>query len=132
METFDLTCWKRREIEVIYHQTDPLFLIWVRITLRHSVSCSVVASSLRPMDSSLPDSSVYGILQATIPEWVYIPFSRESSQARDWTQVSCIAGRFFTIWATDGAIAIDTVVCVLIFCSENLNCWISNLPVPAL
>ena len=33
-------------------------------------------------------------------EWVAIPFSRGSSQPRDWTQVSCIACRFFTIWAT--------------------------------
>ena len=42
----------------------------------------------------------HGILQARIPEWVAIPFSRGSSQPRDQTQVSCIAGRFFTIWAT--------------------------------
>ena len=33
-------------------------------------------------------------------EWVAIPFSRGSSQSRDWTQVSCIAGSFFTIWTT--------------------------------
>ena len=38
--------------------------------------------------------------QARILEWVAIPFSRESSQPRDWTQVSRIAGGFFTIWAT--------------------------------
>ena len=54
-----------------------------------------------PMDFSLPGSSVHGILlQARILEWVAISFSRRSSQPRDWTQVSCIAGRFFTIWAT--------------------------------
>ena len=41
-----------------------------------------------------------GILQARILEWVAIPFSRESSQPRDRTQLSCIAGRFFTSWAT--------------------------------
>ena len=45
-------------------------------------------------------ASVLGILQARIVEWVAIPFSRESSWPRDQTQVSCIAGRFFTIWAT--------------------------------
>ena len=49
---------------------------------------------------SLPGSSVHGILQERIPEWVAIPFSRVSSQSRDWTWVSHIAGRFFTIWAT--------------------------------
>ena len=43
--------------------------------------------------------SVYGILQARMLEWVAIPFSRGFSQPRDQTQVSCIAGRFFTIWA---------------------------------
>ena len=53
-----------------------------------------------PMDCSLPCSSVHGILQARILEWVAIPFSRGSSQPRDWTQVSCIAGGFFTIWTT--------------------------------
>ena len=46
------------------------------------------------------DYTVHGILQATILEWVAIPFSRGSSQTRDWTQVSCIAGGFFTSWAT--------------------------------
>ena len=52
-----------------------------------------------PMDCSPPSSSVHGILQARILEWVAIPFSRGSSQPRDWTQVSCIGGRSFTIWA---------------------------------
>ena len=64
-----------------------------------------------PMDCSLPGSSVHGILQARIlaaaaaakllqlcPTWVAIPFSRGSSQLRDWSWVSCIAGEFFTIW----------------------------------
>ena len=50
-----------------------------------------------PTDSSLPCSSDYRILQARILEWVAIPVSRGSSQPRDRTQVSCIAGRFFTI-----------------------------------
>ena len=43
---------------------------------------------------------LHGILQARILEVVVIPFFRESSQPRDWTQVSRIAGRFFTRWAT--------------------------------
>ena len=43
------------------------------------------------------------ILQARILEWVAMPSSRGSSQPRDWTQVSRIAGRFFTIWATQEA-----------------------------
>ena len=52
------------------------------------------------MDCSPPGSSVHGILQARILEWVSISFSRRSSQPRDWTRVSRIVGRCFTIWAT--------------------------------
>ena len=59
--------------------------------------CSTLCN---PMDYSLPGLSVHGILQARILEWVAIPFSRGSSQPWDQTQVSRIAGRFFTVWAT--------------------------------
>ena len=49
------------------------------------------------MDYTVPkDYTVHGILQARILEWVAFPFSRGSSQARDRTQASHIAGRFFT------------------------------------
>ena len=53
-----------------------------------------------PMDYSLPGFSVYRIFQARVPEWVAISFSRGSSLPRDWTWVSHIAGRGFTLWAT--------------------------------
>ena len=53
-----------------------------------------------PMDYSPPGSSIQRILQASIMEWVAILFFRVCSPPRDWTQVSHIAGRFFTIWAT--------------------------------
>ena len=52
------------------------------------------------MVCSPPGSSVHGIFQARILEWVAIPFSRVSSQPKDQTQVSHTAGRFFTVWAT--------------------------------
>ena len=52
------------------------------------------------MDCSLPGSSIHGIFQARVLEWVTISFSRGSYQPRDWSQVSHIAGRPFTIWAT--------------------------------
>ena len=68
------------------------------------VSCSVMSDSLWPSDCSLPSSSVHGILQARILEWVAIPFSRGSSQPRDQSWVSRIVGRFFTIWATREAV----------------------------
>jgi len=50
------------------------------------------------MDCSLPGSSVHGMLQAKILEWVAIPFSKRSFHPWDWTWVSSIAGRFFTVW----------------------------------
>ena len=56
-----------------------------------------------PMDRSPSGSSVHGIFQARILEWVARPFSTGSSWPRDQTWVSHIAGRFFTIWATQEA-----------------------------
>ena len=53
-----------------------------------------------PMDCSLPGFSVHGIFQARVLEWVAISFSRGSSWPRDRIQVSCIAVRHFTLWAT--------------------------------
>ena len=64
-------------------------------------SPSVMSDSLWPPP---PDSFAHGILQARILGWVVITFSRESSMPRDWTCVSCTAGRFFTIWATREAL----------------------------
>ena len=67
------------------------------------------------MDCSPPGSSVHGILQARILEWVTIPFSRGSSQPRDWTQVSFIADNFCshltepTVWATSNELQIYNV-----------------------
>ena len=62
------------------------------------VKVKVVQSCLTlcdPMDYTLHD-----ILQARTLEWVALPFSKESSQPRDQTQISHIAGGFFTNWAT--------------------------------
>ena len=71
--------------------------------LCHSL-CVLVAQSCPtlcdPTNCSPPSFSAHGILQARIPEWIAIPFSRGSSQPRDRTLVSCIPGRFFTVWAT--------------------------------
>ena len=58
-----------------------------------------VKSESHSVESDM-DSMVHGILQARILEWVAYPFSRGSSQPRDWTQVSCLVGGFFTSWAT--------------------------------
>ena len=53
-----------------------------------------------PMKCNSPGSSVHGIFQARIMEWVAIPFFREASWPRGGNWVSCFACRFFTIWAT--------------------------------
>ena len=53
--------------------------------------------------SVVSNYTVHEILQARRLEWVAFPFSRGTSQPRDWTQVSCIAGWFFTSWTTRGA-----------------------------
>ena len=63
------------------------------------VSRSVMSDFMTPWTVAPPGSSVHGILQARILEWVAISFSRVSSPPRDQIWVSCIAGRFFTIWA---------------------------------
>ena len=73
--------------------------------------CMVTPSCLTlcdPMDCNLLGSSVPGISQAGILEWVDIPFSRGSSQPKGRTQVSCIAGGFFTIWTTRKPLAVST------------------------
>ena len=57
-----------------------------------------------PMNCSLPGSSVHGIFPSRVQQWVAISSSGGSSRPRDWTRVSCIAGRHFTIWATREAV----------------------------
>ena len=69
--------------------------------------CLVAQSCLTlcdPMDCSPPGSSVCGILQARILEWVAMSSSRGSPQPKDQTQVPCIAGGFFAVWATREAL----------------------------
>ena len=68
------------------------------------LSHSVMSDSYDSMACSPPGFSVHGILQARILEWMAISSSRGSSRPRDWTQVSCIAGGFFTSWATREAL----------------------------
>ena len=65
-----------------------------------TVTHSVMSNSLNVTDCSPPGSSVHGILHARILEWIAIPFSRGSPLLRDWTRVSFITGRFFTVWST--------------------------------
>ena len=66
----------------------------------HTQSLQSCLDSLQPMDCRAPGSSVHGILQTRILEGVAMPSSRGSSQPRDQTSVSSIAGGFFIYWAT--------------------------------
>ena len=74
-----------------------LFSLW-KVKVLVTQSCLTLGD---PLNCSPPGSSVHGILQARILEWVAIPFSMVSSQSRDWTWASHIAGRF---WATREAL----------------------------
>ena len=90
-----------------------------------SLSCVQLCD---PVDCSPPGSSVRGILQARILEWVAISFSRGSSQPADRTWVSCIAGRHFILWATREAHkAVDHVVmsrCRVASCVVRRGCLV--------
>ena len=66
----------------------------------------VVSDSCNPRGCSLPASSIHGIFQGRILEWVAIAFSRGFSWPRNWIPVSCTAGRFFTNWAMREALLI--------------------------
>ena len=88
------------------HSTPPIAM--TKNVSRHCQICPVCLiiqpcpTLCNPMDYSLPGSSVHGILQARILEWVAISSSRGFSWPRDQTSVSsvsCIAGWFFTCWA---------------------------------
>ena len=105
-------------------------------TLASFSLCACLLSHVRlfdPMDCSPPGSSVHGILQARVLEWVATSSSRRSSQPRHWTQVSRMAGAFFTSWATREAVVNNDAVnmCVPVFCGRVslrythwLNCWV--------
>ena len=71
---------------IVYHHLRHLYVLVTQ-------SCPTL---LYPMDCSPPGSSVHGISQVRILEWVAISFSRGSSRPRDQTQISCITDRFFT------------------------------------
>ena len=96
---------KRRTISLVFIVDGwmPAIFVgnfWYAADESETISHAVVSDLCDPMDCSLPGSSVHGILQKSILEWVAISYSRGSSWSRDRTQVSCTVGRFFTVWAT--------------------------------
>ena len=88
-------------------------------TLRESESevVQLCPTLYDPMNCSQPGSSVHGIFQARVLEWGAISFSRRSSQPRDWTQVSHIVGRCFTVWVT------REVLHIKIFFTQLMHQW---------
>ena len=98
------TVWATREATHTHTYTHYTYIhiymhkcIYTHMCVLFAQLCSTLCDS---MDCSSPGSFVHGILQARLLEWVPILFFGGSSQPRDGTQVSCIAGIFFTIWAT--------------------------------
>ena len=101
-----------------------LWSLWFLCFCWHSVNKCVLVAQLcltlcNPMDYSQPGLYVHGTLEARILDWVAIPFSRGSSWPRDLTWVSCIAGRFFAIWATRQWVLLFLL---LILSSVRLGC----------
>ena len=90
-------------------------LLWIMLwTLKVKVKS---LSRVDPMDCRLPGPSVHGIFRARILEWLAISLSRGSSQPRDQTQDSRIAGKRFTIWAT-------REVTMNIECIVQISVWV--------
>ena len=89
----------------LFHPRTHTHTRQLHMTCMHTYCCCcfVTKSCLtlcEPMDCNPPDSSVHGISHARRLEWLAISFSRGSSPSRDQICISCIAGRFFTDWAT--------------------------------
>ena len=92
---------------VILDMVKKEFYLLKKVKVLVTESCTTLCN---PMDCSLPGSSVHGILQSRILEWVAMLFSRGSSRSRDQIQISHIAGRFFTVWATWLSIYLEGVI----------------------
>ena len=91
----------RFRIALFYSSKSTVLILWgASESPKVKVKVLVAQSCLTLCDPTDCSSSVHGILQARILEWVAILFARGSSWPRDQIQVSCTAGRFFTIWAT--------------------------------
>ena len=81
-----------------------------------------------PWTCSLPGSSIRGIFQARVLEWVAISFSRGSSQPGDQIQASHIAGRCFTLWPTREATELKVKTASWTFWTLSSHFWTNKLP----
>ena len=91
--------WHHKELDTTEWLTLTYLctIIYIYMKMKVAQSCPTFCD---PMDCNLPGFSARLIIQAWILEWVAIPFSRGSFLPKDRTRISCISGRFFTIWAT--------------------------------
>ena len=78
-----------------------LVVQWLGLCSSNAGERKVKVAQSCPILCNPMDYTVHGILQARILAWVAVPFSRESSEPRDWTQVSRISGGFFTSFPTE-------------------------------
>ena len=106
-----------------------IIVYWLHVEMMCVCACVCVclvtqsySTFCNPIDCSLPGSFVHGILQERILQSVAIPFSRGSSQPRDWIWVSCIAGGFFTVWATPEALISILTTVHSLFCHPVFIC----------
>ena len=91
--------WEAQEKYYVLLNSQSEFVPYSRFLKKPIIVCVLFSLTLcYTVDYNLPGSSVCGIFQARILEWVAISFSRASSWPRDWICVSSIAGRFFTHW----------------------------------
>ena len=104
----------RKNLSLNFHNDVCLFLYQSMYTLLCLDDCHVWLL-MTPWTVAFQAPLSMGILQARILEWVAIPSSRGSSQPRDRTQVSHIAGRFFTVWATREACIIHCILQLFIY-----------------
>ena len=120
----------------LYMVDFPCWIIYVCVCVCvYKSESEVVQSCLtlcNPVDCGPPDSSIRGILQTRVLEWVAISFSSRSSQPRDQMQVSCIAGRCFTICATREAHMYITNLINIVYLVLKLNNLKITFKIPAL
>ena len=91
----------RKKCSHFFQVTILLLFFYVYLKVKsESVVTQSCPTLCDPVDCSLPGSSIHGIFQARILEWVAISFSKGSSRPRDQTRASRIAGRLLTIWAS--------------------------------
>ena len=109
-------------VQRVRNTYNKISLIWY--VYMHPQSLQSCPTLCNTMDCSLPGSYVHWTLQVRMLEWVVMPSSRTSSQPRDQTQVSHIAGRLFTVWATKEAQKVIRYYKMFFLIQESFLCFV--------